>query len=212
MSSYGFLYTSSRVLVWSDSAGYCMKFVRPFWNTYKDFKTDVETSWVGSRKYEIVNKDTLILIIGLALSSDYFASKCSSLQDCLNEIEEVQKGSKVTYPLYLFHQGKEGIEGYFLDSASRNKIEKLIPPSYMCQSAVSEPDVMVKEFIGVDELIIRVDGKRVTAPDVYWREAIEKVWSHGDQIFTELSKKYPLFMKPWNLVLLEDGQIKEKVQ
>ena len=209
MSSYGFLYTSSRVLVWSDSAGYCMKFIRPFWLTYADFAQDVLTSWPDKKKYEVV-KDTIILTIGICLSPDYFSSRCGNLQDCLNEMVKAQEGSPIIYPMYLFYRSEDGIIAYFLDAITHNKIERMESPSYMVISGSPEPEVMVKDFLEVDELFLEVNGKLVKFPIAYWHERMDKLWNYGNEIFSEITKKYPLFMSPWNLCLMTKNGIEEK--
>ena len=168
------------------------------------------SSWLGSKKYEVVNKGIIILVIGLALAPDYFASRCKTLQDCLNEMVKVQEGSSVIYPMYIFNRNEDGIDAYFLDRATGNKIEKMESPSYMIISATPEPEVMVKEFLDVEELFLEVNDRVVKAPIAYWHERMDKLWDYGNDIFSEITKKYPLFMSPWNLCLMTKNGIEEK--
>jgi hypothetical protein len=68
MSAYGFILTSTRGIVFTDSAQYMMK-CHKRWTNYEAFERDICAVWSGARKFLVVVNTVIVMEIGQVASS-----------------------------------------------------------------------------------------------------------------------------------------------
>ena len=202
------------------------------WLNNEDFERDILKVWSGAKhKFRYVGSDTVVMRLGLEISDNFVTlrSKYETLEEYAHAVAKlVHEEDSEPFEIYVvgFERQNGEIVAYYLtnkrevvavavssvEDLLRNfaakgvlKVEKIPLPSYMIATTTAEPSSMFAKSVPIptSELVKRdADGKRITAPESLWNEAIENVICNGECAFSELSEKYPAYKKPFRAGLL----------
>lgn len=99
----------------------------------------------------------------------------------------------------------------FMISKTTPKVEEIPLPSYMVCAATHEPEDILRNFLNGNKLVWHDEnGNRKTAPEKVWNQTIQKVLREGFQVFNAISRKYPVYMKPWRVTQLDKNGVSVK--